>query len=92
MSPYKDKEKRTQAVRDYRGRQKGLQKEGITESRYPKDASSPAILRAITDPKKRSKLERISQGLSDRGLGKDVRYGIGGPTFDIVKELLEVTR
>jgi len=52
----------------------------------------PAILRAITDPKIRSKVERISQELSNRGLGKDVRYRIDGPTFDIVKELLEVTR
>jgi len=52
----------------------------------------PAILRAITDPKIRPKVERISQELSNRGLSKDVRYGIDGPTFDIVKELLEVTR
>ena len=52
----------------------------------------PAIVRAITDPKIRLKIERISQELNDRGLGKDVRYGIDGPTFDIVKELLEVTR
>ena len=52
----------------------------------------PAIVRAITDPIKRKKLERISQELNSRGLGKDVRYGIGGPTFDIVAKLLEVTR
>lgn len=50
----------------------------------------PAIVRAIVD--KRNKIERISQELNSRGLGRDVRYGIDGPTFDIVKELLEVTR
>ena len=52
----------------------------------------PAIVRAITDPKIRSKVERISEELNSRGLGNDVRYGIDGPTFDIVKELIEVTR
>jgi len=62
------------------------------ESVTPDVTVYPAIVRAITDPKIRSKVERISQELSNRGLSKDVRYGIDGPTFDIVKELLEVTR
>ena len=52
----------------------------------------PAIVRAITDPKIRPKIERISGELNSRGLGNDVRYGIDGPTFDVVNELLEVTR
>ena len=52
----------------------------------------PAIVRAIADQKTRSKIERISQELNSRLLGKDVRYGIDGPTFDVVAKLLEVTK
>ncbi|GAG36464.1 unnamed protein product [marine sediment metagenome] len=68
---------------------KGSQDEG---SQDEGSQVHPAIIRAITDSKVRPKIEKISQELNAKGLGKDVRYGIDGPTFDIVAKLLEVTR
>jgi len=51
----------------------------------------PAIAEALIDPAKRAKLGRICYCLNHRGLGKEVRYGINGPSFDIVGELLHIT-
>lgn len=51
----------------------------------------PAILEALVDPIKRVKLKKIHESLRGRGLLGEVRYGVYGPTFDIVGELLEVT-
>ena len=85
--PYKDR-----AMKSLRQRQRRC--EAPTEAPAINGALievPPAIVRAIADPKIRLKIERISRELNSRGLGKDVRYGIDGPTFDIVKELLEVT-
>jgi len=55
----------------------------------------PAILYAITDPKKRLKIEKISQSLKARGLEKLVCYGhpaVGGVPFDVVGDLLDATK
>ena len=51
----------------------------------------PAIVYALTDPIKRRKLEKICQSLKDFNQLGEVGYGVEGPTFDIVGELLEVT-
>ena len=53
----------------------------------------PAILEALVDPEKRVKLEKIYLSLKKQNpdLLKEVRYGVNGPTFDVVGELLEVT-
>ncbi len=49
----------------------------------------PAIVEALVE--KREKLEKISQSLNRRHLGAEVRYGVDGPTFDVVSTLLELT-
>jgi len=53
--------------------------------------SVPAIVRALTDPKKRAMLEYISEDLKRKHLGDQLRYGVFGPTFETISELLEVT-
>lgn len=63
---------------------KSILNEGITQY--------PAIIRALVDPIKRQKLEKITQSLKDFNQEKNVRYGVNGPTFDIVGDLLEATR
>ena len=51
----------------------------------------PAILEALTDPKKRAMLEYISEDLNRKHLGDLLRYGVFGPDFTVIAELLEVT-
>ena len=51
----------------------------------------PAIIRALVDPKKRAMLEFISEDLKQKHLGHQLSYGVNGPDFDMVGELLEVT-
>lgn len=51
----------------------------------------PGMLSALTDPIKRKKLEKITESLKTFNVSKEVRYGIEGPSFDMVDELLEVT-
>lgn len=64
-------------------KEEGLTGEGLTQY--------PAILHALTDPGRRHKLERICQSLKEHNVLSEVRYGVSGPTFDVVAELLEVT-
>ena len=54
----------------------------------------PAILRALVDPGKRRKLEKIPQSLSNFKQEKNVYYGYPdkGVPFDMVGELLEATK
>ena len=82
---YKDKEKQKEANRlaQARFKAKGIT-QGITEY--------PAIIRALVDPKKRAMLEFISEDLKQKHLGHQLSYGVNGPDFDMVGELLEVTR
>ena len=49
------------------------------------------ILDALVDPIKRDKLERICQSLKNFNQLSEVRYGVQGPTFDIVSEMLDAT-
>ena len=53
--------------------------------------NTPAIVKALTDPKKRAMLEFISQDLKRKHLGDQLRYGIYGPDFEVIGELLECT-
>ena len=93
---YKDKDKQKQYNRERMQRirqgntnggntEQGNTSEGITltESEYP------PILRALVDPIKREKLERITQELKARHVAGSVRYGIDGPTFDSIGDLLD---
>ena len=86
--PYKDKETQREAVKKavekHRGITKGITEQGITGegiTRYP------ALLYALVE--KRAKLEAICQSLGKyRG---QVTYGVGGPDFFMVSEMLECT-
>ena len=64
-----------------RKRREGVTEEGVTEY--------PAVIEALVDPVKRAKLERIYHSLASHN--EETRYGLWGPTFDIIGELLEVT-
>lgn len=89
---YKDlkaqKKASNEAVKRYRDKKKGITGQGITL----KESEYPAILRAICDPIKREKLERITRELKAHGVSESVRYGIDGPTFDQVGELLDCVK
>jgi len=52
----------------------------------------PAIIHALSDPVKREKLEKIYQSLKDFNVTDGVRYGVSGPTFAVIGEMLEVTK
>ncbi len=62
----------------------GSNSKGLTEY--------PAIIHALADPIKRKKLEKITQSLKDFNQEKNTRYGVAGPSFDVIGELLEATR
>ena len=70
------------------GSQEGSQTEG---SQVEVHTEYPAILRALVDPKKRAMLEFISEDLKQKHLGHQLSYGVNGPDFDMVGELLQVT-
>ena len=53
------------------------------------ESEYPAIVQALTDPIKRKRLESITRELKSRHVADCVRYGIDGPTIDIVGELLD---
>lgn len=52
---------------------------------------TPALLDALVDKGKRHKLGLIYHSLKDFHQADNVRYGISGPTFSDIGELLEVT-
>ena len=92
--PYKDKEKRTEAVRRHRDKalQEGITGEGITQGITGQTVTQyPAIIRAITDPVNRKKLEKIHQSLKEHKVLGAVRYGCSGPTFELIGDMLEAT-
>lgn len=81
---YKSKEKQRESDRErakrYRDKKKGVT-QGVT----------PAIVKALTDPKKRAMLEYLSMNFKRQGVADKVWYGVGGPDFVEVEKLLEVT-
>jgi len=96
------KEVHKEYMRKLRGSQKGSQIEGgqvrgsqtITKmGGFTAEGSQeyPAIIHALTDPVKRKKLEKVTQSLKAHNVLKEVMYGVSGPTFDVVGDLLEAT-
>lgn len=57
-----------------------------------KESDYPAIVQALTDPIKRKRLESITRELKSQRVADCMRYGIAGPTFDIVGELLDCVK
>ena len=53
-------------------------------------SSGGSLLNSLVDNRK--KLAAICASLENRGLLKEVRYGVNGPTFNQVTEMLEVTQ
>ena len=94
--PYKDKLKDRGAHKELmRKRREGVTGltgltglTGVTEEGVTK---YPAVIEALVDPVKRAKLEKIYHSLASHNVEMQVRYGLWGPTFDIIGELLEVT-
>ena len=72
----------------------GLTSKGLTEDgNYVLDPHKyPAILYALTDPVKRKKLEKITQSLKDFKQAENVCYGVNGPAFDVIGDLLDATK
>ena len=67
-------------------------REGLTEFTEGSQDYHP-ILRALMDPIKREKLERICESLGKRKLLTHVYYGMRLPVdFETVSELLEATQ
>ncbi len=66
--------------------------EAANDSYFTIIKQEPGILDALTDKTKRKKLEKITQSLKDFNVSKEIRYGISGPTFDVIGEMLEVTK
>lgn len=81
------KQRTRDRVQRYRDRQKALQSDSVT----PEGVTYPAIVEALVNPVKRKKLEAISQSLKDHNVAREVRYGVCGPTFDVIEELLGLT-
>ena len=77
---YKSKDKQRKVVR----KAVAKHRQGITLG-----ITTPAIVRAIVN--KRPMLEYISEDLNRKHLGDQLRYGIGGPTFEVIDKLLEAT-
>ena len=85
-----DKKEQTRLrVQRYRNKQKGVTLGGVTDKGV---TQYPAIIQALVNPDKRKKLEKITQSLKDFNQEKNVRYGVDGPTFDVVGDYLEATR
>jgi len=76
---------KTDYQRDY------MRKKRAKKSTKNIEVSTPAIVKALTDPKKRAMLKFISEDLKRKHLGDQLRYGVFGPTFEVIAELLEVT-
>ena len=94
--PYKDfgqaKEAAKERQRKHRqGVTKGVTCQGVTGQGV---TGYPAIIHALTDPEKRRKLEKVYHSLRDFKQEKGVYYGhpYNGISFDIIGEMLEVTR
>ncbi len=49
----------------------------------------PALVYAVADQDKRKRLTRVCEELKSRHLLTEVTYGMGGPRFDVVQDVLE---
>lgn len=90
---YKDKalqkEKTAERQRRYRNKQKGVTLEGVTGKGV---TDYPAIIVALADPVKRKKLERITLSLKKHNVSEKVNYGISGPDFSMIGNMLDVLK
>ena len=90
---YKDKERQREAVKKaverHRVLQKGITSEGITGQGITPRLS---LVEKLVDPEWRGKLVKIHRSLASFNVDGVVRLGISGPTFDVVGELLDVTK
>ena len=76
-------------------------KSGHLHDRIPEEAKKfPAIIEALVDSKRRAAMEAICASLDHEingvdgrkiNLRSEVRYGVEGPTLDVVQKWLEVT-
>ena len=64
----------------------------VTPSVTPSVNHYPPLLYALADPVKRKKLVAICASLEHRGLLKEVRYGVYGPGFDVITEVLTAVK
>ena len=94
--PYKDLGKSREAHKELMRKKRqgvtlGVTNEGVTDMGV---TEYPAILRALVDPIKRVKLEKIYQSLSNFKQAGNVYYGCGKDSvpFDVVGDLLEATK
>lgn len=71
-----------EALAEQKEGRKPIKKEALVDK-------TPAIMRAFSE--KRGRLEKICCSLKDHNVLGEVRYGVGGPTFDVVGKMLEVT-
>ena len=57
-----------------------------------KESDYPEIVQALTDPNNRKRHESITRELKSQRVADCMRYGIAGPTFDIVGDLLDCVK
>ena len=55
-----------------------------------KESDYPAVVQAVVN--KREKMEAITRELKAHNVSDIVRYGIEGPTFDVVGEILDCVK
>lgn len=102
MNQEQKREATRERVKKHRALQKSVtsEPESVTSSGVEGVTSSKALHQNVTDNmipivttlgdiKKRAKLRQICQELQNHNVMKEVRYGVSGPTMDIVSELLE---
>jgi len=91
--PYKNEYKRKQVARESMARKRGLTLGVNNEGLTPQGLTQyPAIVHALANPGQRAALRAICQSLGSKGLLKEVRYGVSGPTMDVVAEMVECLR
>ena len=55
-----------------------------------KESEYPAVVQAVVN--NRDKMEAITTELKARHLSGNVRYGVAGPTFDVVGDILDCVK
>jgi len=86
----KQREQNKARQQRYRDKQKALRNNSVTQENVTQDVTLyPPIILALADSVKREKLERIYQSLKVHNVSDQVNYGINGPTFTQVGEMLE---
>jgi len=81
-------------MKRYRNKRRNETVTGTPENVTVDVTQYPAIIYALTDPIKRDKLDKVYWSLRAVHQEKNVYYGLpyNGISFDIIGEMLEVTR